>query len=117
LLPANTTAAPSASPLSTSFLGFVVSAESNRSAGAPCSIWVSSAADESVESVIVTPAFAVSKAVFACSSAFFSDAAAKIVSCVGRAAAPEHAETSSATAARTATRRLIRASRGAPGPR
>ena len=60
LLPANGTAAPSARPLSTSFCGFVASAERKTSAGAPCSIWVSRADDESVETVRVVPGFAAS---------------------------------------------------------
>ena len=60
LLPANVTAAPSASPASTSFFGLVVSADRKTSAGAPCSIWVSSAEDESVEIVSVVPGFAAS---------------------------------------------------------
>src|SRR3954451_10196849 len=51
MFPANATAAPSARPLSVSFFGFDVSAERNTSAGAPCPICVSSAADESVEIV------------------------------------------------------------------
>ncbi len=60
LLPAKVTAAPSARPASTSFFGFVVSADRKTSAGAPCSIWVSRADDESVERVTVVPGFAVS---------------------------------------------------------
>ena len=75
LLPAKVTAAPSARPASTSFFGFVVSAERNTSAGAPCSIWVSSADDESVETVTVVPGWAVSKAALAFSRAPLSDAA------------------------------------------
>ena len=46
------------------------------SAGAPCSIWVSSAADESVAIVNVVRRLAASKAVFALSNTFLSDAAA-----------------------------------------
>ena len=60
LLPAKSTASPAAKPPSTSFLGFVVSADRKTSAGAPCSIWVSSADDESVETVIVEPGLAAS---------------------------------------------------------
>ncbi len=60
LLPAKVTAAPAARPLSTSFFELVVSADRKTSAGAPCSIWVSSVADESVEIVIVVPGFAAS---------------------------------------------------------
>ena len=55
LLPAKVTAAPAARPLSTSFFGFAVSADRKTSAGAPCSIWVSRADDESVEIVRVEP--------------------------------------------------------------
>ena len=40
--------------------GFFVSAERKTSAGAPCSIWVSSVADESVEIVSVVPGLAAS---------------------------------------------------------
>ena len=46
-LPANFVTGPIASPASTSFSGFVRSAERNTSAGAPCSICVRRAADES----------------------------------------------------------------------
>ena len=60
LLPANTVIEPEARLLSSSFWGFAVSAERNTSAGAPCSILVSSAADESVEMVSVMPGFAAS---------------------------------------------------------
>ena len=60
MLPAKSTAAPAARPLSTSFFGFVVSADRKTSAGAPCSIWVSSADDESVEIVRVVPGLAAS---------------------------------------------------------
>ena len=60
LLPANGIASPAASPASTSFCGLVVSADRNRSAGAPCSICVSRAADESVEIVRSVPGFAAS---------------------------------------------------------
>ena len=60
LLPANVTGSPAARPLSTSFFGFVVSADRKTSAGAPCSICVSSADDESVEIVSVVPGFAAS---------------------------------------------------------
>src|SRR3954447_16162084 len=79
LFPANGTAAPVASPLSTSFVGFDVSADRKTSAGAPCSIWVTSVADESVEIVSVVPGFTASYAVLALSSAPLSDAAPKIV--------------------------------------
>ena len=75
LLPAKVTAAPSARPLSTSFFGFVVSADRKTSAGAPCSICVSRAADESVEIVSLVPGFAVSYATLALSSAPFREAA------------------------------------------
>ena len=60
LLPAKGTASPAARPLSTSFFGLVVSAERKTSAGAPCSILVSSADDESVETLMVVPGLAVS---------------------------------------------------------
>ena len=60
MLPAKSTGAPSARPLSTSFFGFVVSADRKTSAGAPCSIWVSRADDESVEIVSVVPGLAAS---------------------------------------------------------
>ena len=60
LLPAKSIGRPMRNPPSTSFLGFVVSADRKTSAGAPCSIWVSSADDESVETVIVEPGFAAS---------------------------------------------------------
>ena len=60
LLPANTIGSPLANPPSTSFCGLVVSADRNTSAGAPCSIWVSSADDESVEIVSVVPGLAAS---------------------------------------------------------
>ena len=60
LLAANGTGSPSARPLSTSFFGFVVSADRKTSAGAPCSIWVSSADEESVEIVRVVPGVAAS---------------------------------------------------------
>ena len=56
-LPANLVRALPARPLSTSFWGLAVSAERKTSAGAPCSIWVSSADDESVEMVSVVPAW------------------------------------------------------------
>ena len=59
-LPANGVTPPAASPASTSFCGLAVSADRNTSAGAPCSILVSRAADESVETVSVTPGVAVS---------------------------------------------------------
>ena len=59
-LPAKLTGAPAARPLSTSFCGFVVSADRKTSAGAPCSILVSSADDESVEIVSVVPGLAAS---------------------------------------------------------
>src|SRR5580765_83466 len=75
LLPANVVAAPAARPLSTSFFGLVVSAERNTSAGAPCSIWVSSVADESVEIVSVVPGLAVSYAALTLSRTPFRDAA------------------------------------------
>src|SRR3954451_20715813 len=74
------TAVPLASPLSTSFWGFAVSADRKTSAGAPCSIWVSSAADESVDVVSVTPGWDEAYAVFTFSSTPFSDAAPKTVS-------------------------------------
>jgi len=76
LLPAKLMAAPAERPLSTSFFGLVVSAERKTSAGAPCSIWVSSAAEESVEIVSLEPGYAVSQAAFALSRAPFSEAAA-----------------------------------------
>ena len=60
LLPAKSIGLPEANPPSTSFFGFVESADRKTSAGAPCSIWVSSADDESVETVIVEPGFAAS---------------------------------------------------------
>jgi hypothetical protein len=47
----------------------------NTSAGAPCSIWVSSALDESVENVMVDPGLAVSQAFFSSPRAFFREAA------------------------------------------
>ena len=79
LLPAKTVGVPLAKPPSTSFFGFVVSADRKTSAGAPCSIWVSRADELSVETVSVVPGFAASYAVFALSSAPFSDAAPKTV--------------------------------------
>src|SRR4051794_23434868 len=57
-LPANGVTSPLANPPPTSFLGFVVSADRKTSAGAPCSIFVSRADDESVETVRVVPAWA-----------------------------------------------------------
>ncbi len=54
-LPANGVMSPDANPPSTSFCGLVVSADRNTSAGAPCSIFVSSADDESVDTVRVVP--------------------------------------------------------------
>ena len=60
LLPANGIASPLAKPPSTSFCGLAVSADRNTSAGAPCSICVSSADDESVEIVRSVPGFAAS---------------------------------------------------------
>src|SRR6516164_9723006 len=63
-LPAKLTGEPRARPFVTSFWGFDVSADSRTSAGAPCSILVSSADEESVEMVSVMPGFAASYAVF-----------------------------------------------------
>src|SRR3954470_17520643 len=60
LLAANGIAGPLANPPSMSFFGFVVSADRNTSAGAPCSICVSRADEESVEIVSVVPGLAVS---------------------------------------------------------
>jgi hypothetical protein len=60
LLPAKVTTRPSARPASTSFCGLVWSADRKTSAGAPCSICVSSADEESVEMVTVVPGFAIS---------------------------------------------------------
>src|SRR5262245_27783313 len=73
--PAKSFMAPSARPLSTNFFGLVVSAERKMSAGAPCSIWVSSAADESVEIVSVEPGWVDSQAVLILSRAPLSEAA------------------------------------------
>src|SRR5439155_2212785 len=78
--PANETGLPSASPLPTSPFGFDVSADRKTSAGAPCSIWVSRAADESVESVRTEPGWAASQAGLIRSRAPFRDAAPKMVS-------------------------------------
>src|SRR2546426_227977 len=79
-LPANATVGPSASDLSVRFLGFDVSADRKTSAGALCSIWVSRAADESVEILNTEPGWVASQATFILSSAPFSEAAPKIVS-------------------------------------
>jgi hypothetical protein len=84
---AKTTGAADAKPPSTNFCGFVVSAERKTSAGAPCSICVSRADDESVENVIVVPGCAVSYAVLALSRAPLSDAAPRIWSSTGWAVA------------------------------
>ncbi len=75
-LPANFTTAPDARPVSTSFCGLAVSADRNTSTGAPCSIFVSSAEDESIEMVSVVPGFAASYAVLALARAALSEAAA-----------------------------------------
>ena len=72
-LPAKFSGGPAARPLVTSFAGFVVSADRNTSAGAPCSIWVSRVVDESVEIVIVRPGLAVRNAAWAAVSAALSD--------------------------------------------
>jgi hypothetical protein len=74
-LPANLVRAPAASPLSTSFWGLAVSADRNTSAGAPCSILVSSAEDESVDIVIAVPGLAAWYAVCALARTALSDAA------------------------------------------
>src|SRR5207344_276480 len=79
LLSAKLTAGPVVRPLSTSFLGLVVSADRKTSAGAPCSILVSRAADESVEMVSVTPGLAASYTFLTSASAPDRDAAPKIV--------------------------------------
>ena len=55
LFVANVTAGPAARPLSTSFCGLVVSADRKTSAGAACSILVSSADEESVVIVSFAP--------------------------------------------------------------
>jgi len=55
LVAGNVDGSAAARPLSTSFFGLVVSAERKTSAGAPCSIWVSRAAEESVEIVSLEP--------------------------------------------------------------
>jgi hypothetical protein len=57
-LPANGVGFPSARPLSASRCGLPVSADRNRSAGAPSSILASSAAEESVEMVSEIPGVA-----------------------------------------------------------
>ena len=75
LLPANTTGSPLAKPPSTSFCGFVLSADRKTSAGAPCSICVSSVDEESVEIVSVVPGLAASYSVLALSRTPFRDAA------------------------------------------
>ena len=74
-LPANLTGAPLAWFLVISFWGLVVSADRKTSAGAPCSIWVSRADDESVEIVSVVPGLAVSYAALTLARAALSDAA------------------------------------------
>src|SRR5439155_18528469 len=73
--PANATGLPSARPLAASLFGFDVSADRKTSAGAPCSIWVSRAADESVEIVNTEPGWAASQAGLTRSRAPFNDAA------------------------------------------
>jgi hypothetical protein len=73
---ANVTSEPDARRLSTSFCALAVSAERNRSAGAPCSIFVSSADEESVDTVNVVPGCAVPYARVAAASSAFRDAAA-----------------------------------------
>src|SRR3954468_19944293 len=75
LLRANATGAAAVRPLSTSFWGLFVSADRKTSAGAPCSICVSSVADESVEIVSFVPAFAVSYVARTLSRTPFRDAA------------------------------------------
>ena len=55
--------------------GFVVSADRKTSAGAPCSIFVSRAAEESVEITSVTPGLDDAQAVLTALNAPFSDAA------------------------------------------
>jgi hypothetical protein len=75
-LPANLVTSPDARPLSTRLWGFLVSAERNTSAGAPCSIFVASAVELSVEIVSVVPGFAASQAVFTLASTDLSEAAA-----------------------------------------
>ncbi len=75
-LPANLVTVPAARPVSTSFCGLAVSAERKTSTGAPCSILVSRAEDESVEMVSVVPGFAAWYAVCALASAALSEAAA-----------------------------------------
>src|SRR3974377_1893609 len=75
-LPANFVGAPEARPLSTSFWGFDVSAERNTSTGAPCSIFVSSADDESVDTVNDVPGWAAVYASVALARAALSEAAA-----------------------------------------
>src|SRR4051812_42290890 len=69
-----------ANPRSTNFCGFVVSADRKTSAGAPCSIFVSREAEESVEIVSVTPELAASYSALTFSRAPLSDAAARISS-------------------------------------
>ncbi len=75
-LVANFVTGATAKPSSTSDCGFFVSAERKTSAGAPCSIFVASAVDESVEIVSVAPGFAASYAALSFASGFFREAAA-----------------------------------------
>src|SRR5687767_3309722 len=87
LFAANVTGSPWARPSSTSFWGLVVSAARKTSAGAPCSIWVASAADESVEMVRTAPGTSASYATLTSSRTLASDAAPKTVSGTPAAAA------------------------------
>src|SRR4051794_34657669 len=73
---ANPSAGPAVRPLSTSFWAFVVSADRKTSAGAPCSILISSADDASVETTRLVPGLAASYAFVVLASASLSDAAA-----------------------------------------
>src|SRR3954447_4822664 len=87
LLPAKATVGPTVRFASTSFFGFAVSADRKTSAGAPCSIFVSSADEESVEIAIVTPGWDDSYALRAAPRTPLRDAAAyRVTPTVGAAA-------------------------------
>src|SRR5512143_866129 len=73
--PANGTTDPAARPRSTSVWGLLVSADRNTSAGAPCSILVASAVDESVEMITVVPGVSDSYALLTWARTALSDAA------------------------------------------
>jgi len=82
-LSASVTTWPEARPPSTSFCGLAMSADKKMSAGAPWSIFASSAADESVEMLSVMPGLAGSYAALTSASTALSEAAAYTWSCAG----------------------------------